>query len=308
MPLPKPYVDAVIKRYVHSPTRASAVSPGFRGEALDAPRQTAYTYLMTDLREPRDVDEIPPYIKGLDEGSRPAARMNTEWAHDRVREAILRGDMPAGAVVSQVELAEALGVSRTPLREALRLLQREGLIEGRVNQRLLVAPVSWTDLEQLYAMRVSLEATAVMLTVPRIAPPRVEVMRSELERFERAARAGDQEAASGHHRAFHMELIAGAGDRIVQVIGDLWDYSERYRRLFFASDSAPPSRLESAQREHAELVQAASRGEREVAAEVLARHLSSTALAILADKAPEHDPVAIRSALRLISRGEGAAA
>jgi DNA-binding GntR family transcriptional regulator len=234
--------------------------------------------------------------------------MSTEWAHNRVREAILRGEMPAGAPVSQVELSQALGVSRTPLREALRLLQREGLIEGKVNQQLRVAPVSWCDLEQLYAMRISLEAAAVLSTVPRLDRSRLVVMHDALTAFEDAAAAEDHELASEHHRDFHMEFVAGAGDRVMGLIQDLWDHSERYRRIFFASDSAPPSRLKSAQLEHAQLVEAAETRNGERVAELLARHLARTALAILADKAPEHDPVLIRSALRLTCRSDGALA
>jgi DNA-binding GntR family transcriptional regulator len=251
-----------------------------------------------------DSEDQPASLAGLEDVPRPAARMSTEWVHDRVREAIIRGDIPAGAPISQVELADALGVSRTPLREALRLLQREGLIEGRVNQRPRVAPVSWSDLEQLYAMRVTLEATAAILTVPRLTPERLDAMRDSLAQFERAGSAGDHEAAGEHHRAFHMDLISGAGDRIGQVIGDLWDHSERYRRLFFITDSAPVSRLESAQREHDEIIRAAAAGDAWLTAELLARHLARTALAIIADRAPEHDPAVIRAALRLILRSE----
>ena len=77
------------------------------------------------------------------------------------------GSSPPGAVMSQVALAEELGISRTPLREALRMLQSEGLVEGEPNRRVRVAPMTRTDLEELCVMRVTLEAEAIRLSVPR---------------------------------------------------------------------------------------------------------------------------------------------
>ena len=62
--------------------------------------------------------------------------------HDRLRDAILSGELAAGTVMSQVELARRFNVSRTPLREAIRMLQREGLIEGEANRRVRVTPIS----------------------------------------------------------------------------------------------------------------------------------------------------------------------
>ena len=93
---------------------------------------------------------------------------NTEDVYERVRNAILDGQLAPGAVMSQVALAEELGISRTPLREALRMLQSEGLVEGEPNRRVRVAPMTASDLEELYVMRVTLEAEALRLSVPRM--------------------------------------------------------------------------------------------------------------------------------------------
>src|SRR5215467_264664 len=96
----------------------------------------------------------------------PAPELSTEVVHDRLRRAILRGEFDPKVPLSQVKLAARLGVSRTPLREALRMLQREGLIDSEPNRRVRVAALSLADLEQLYAARVLIEALAVRLTVP----------------------------------------------------------------------------------------------------------------------------------------------
>ena len=89
-----------------------------------------------------------------------ARRDNVEQVYRRVREAILEGEIAPGAVMSQVALADELGVSRTPLREALRMLQSEGLVDAQANRRVTVRPISATDLEELVVMRVALETEA----------------------------------------------------------------------------------------------------------------------------------------------------
>src|SRR5881275_3161901 len=90
----------------------------------------------------------------------PARRDNVEQVYRRVREAI-----EAGAAMSQVALADELGVSCTPLREALRMLQSEGLVDAQANRRVTVKPISATDVEELVVMRVALETEALRLSV-----------------------------------------------------------------------------------------------------------------------------------------------
>src|SRR5207244_5260841 len=91
---------------------------------------------------------------------------STEVVHARLRDGIVRGEFDPRVPISQVQLARRLGVSRTPLREALRMLQREGLIDSEPNRRVRVAPLSVSDLEQLYAARVVVEALALRLSAP----------------------------------------------------------------------------------------------------------------------------------------------
>src|SRR4249919_562785 len=115
---------------------------------------------------------------GHDGGAAP--ELSTEVVHDRLRESILRGEFDPRVPLSQVQLAARLGVSRTPLREALRMLQREGLIDSEPNRRVRVTELSVADLEQLYAGRVMIEALAVRLTVPRYTTEDVAELRAAL--------------------------------------------------------------------------------------------------------------------------------
>ena len=94
----------------------------------------------------------------------PKPRDMTWTVYTSLRESILNGALPPGESLSQVQLATKLGVSRGPLREAVRMLQREGLVEAEVNRRGRVSSFSIDDLEQLYAMRIVHESLAIRIT------------------------------------------------------------------------------------------------------------------------------------------------
>src|SRR3954469_10804043 len=118
-------------------------------------------------------------------------RDNVEQVYRRVREAILAGEIAPGSVMSQVALADDLGVSRTPLREALRMLQSEGLVDAQANRRVTVRPLSATDLEELTVMRVALEAEAIRLSVERLAPEDIAALEGRLAEMTHFAQAED---------------------------------------------------------------------------------------------------------------------
>ena len=130
-----------------------------------------------------------------------ARRDNVEQVYRRVREAILEGEIPPGSAMSQVALADELGVSRTPLREALRMLQCEGLVDAQANRRVTVKPISATDLEELVVMRVALETEAdPALRQPALARRRSRRSRAGWRRWRtsprpRTTRAGRRRTA-----------------------------------------------------------------------------------------------------------------
>ncbi len=134
----------------------------------------------------------------------------SERAVGAVRELILRGDFEAGARLGEVELAERLGVSRTPVREALSRLAAEGLVEIVPNRGARVA--SWTvdELEDVFDLRAALEPELTALAVPHAQPADVDALDELAREMERVGAPGshqDLDAIVPLNRAFHDLLV-----------------------------------------------------------------------------------------------------
>jgi DNA-binding GntR family transcriptional regulator len=225
----------------------------------------------------------------------PLASMN--GIYELLREQILGGAFDPATPISQIKLAESLGVSRTPLREALRMLQRDGLIYSEPNRRVRVTALSITDLEELYASRIVIEALALRITLPRATTGDLDDLEAGLAAM--AVAAANQDVAQWEvpHREFHGVLRRHAGPRLNLLASELAAHGERYRRVYLTE----PIAWSSAAAEHAAILGAFRAGDDALAAERLARHLARTALTVIASVAPEHDALPVRMAIRLVA-------
>ena len=238
-------------------------------------------------------------LSGTDEqplGS--GARDTTVVIHRALRQAILRSDIAAGTFLSQVQLAKQFGVSRGPVREALRLLQREGLIEAEVNQRAKVSQFSVEDLEQLYAARIVIEAIALRVSVLHFNAEDLSDLERVLDELDELAGV-DVERWETVHRHFHLALVAHSGERMIHMIEQFIDHGERYRRVYITQG---PRSWTIGATEHHEIVQACVDRDSALASTLLARHLARTALTVFMLVAPEHNPELVRTALEQATR------
>jgi DNA-binding GntR family transcriptional regulator len=215
--------------------------------------------------------------------------------HEHLRTLILGGAIPPGAVLNQVELAPQLGVSRTPLREAIRMLQEEGLVVAEPQRRARVTGFDPEHLEAVYAQRVLLEAVATRVTASTATDEEVARLDALLAEMDARVRAHDFSAWQEAHRTFHVALVRRAGDQLLRAMTSTMDRSEHYRLMHQASGS--PDRERAA--EHAAIVAAHRERDADAAASELAAHLARTALSLIAQLAPAYDPVMIRTALQL---------
>lgn len=204
---------------------------------------------------------------------------SADLAYRELREAILTGHVSAGEVMSQVQLAAQMKISRTPLREAVRRLEAEGLLSSESNRRVRVSELTLQDLDEVYGQRLALEPLALHLSVPRLNREDLRTVHTALKTSTAALRAGDMDLFHEHHRTLHLGLVRRVGPRLLGTICDLWDHAERYRRVFLVDDE-DHSRVENSVRDHEELVAAAEQRDTVRCAEVLTRHLSTTALTI----------------------------
>jgi DNA-binding GntR family transcriptional regulator len=225
--------------------------------------------------------------------------------HARLRQMILDGELRPGAILSQIQLSQSLEISRTPLREALRMLQQEGLITSEPNRRVHVAPLDLEDLEFVYSERIMLETLGLALTTTRFTPADLDEMADLLRECRDATEKGDRDRFNQAHRKFHRALVSSAPNRLQSTVGQLIDRSERYRNLYAAVSSSNDLGRPVAVSEHDAIYEACEAGEPVGAAEQLGRHLARTALSIMAVLAPEHDPAVVRTALQMIVRDRG---
>jgi DNA-binding GntR family transcriptional regulator len=141
---------------------------------------------------------------------RTPAGPRTQRAYDYVREAILRGELPAGKVIVDAEVAAALGVSKTPVRQALKQLEQEGLLERGRRRQLVVRAFSTDQREEIIEVREALGTIAVRRACAVMSTEEVDLLRLSLLRQRRAAQAGDEDAFIELDEDFHLLLTQAA--------------------------------------------------------------------------------------------------
>ncbi len=226
----------------------------------------------------------------------PANPGHVEVVHARMRDAILRGDLKPGDEVRQERVGRDLNVSRTPLREALRMLEREGLVQYSANRSYRVTGFSVADMEQIYVARLPLEALAIRLTIPQMETPDLAALEGCMAQMDTFAAARDYEHWEVPHRAFHARLVGKGGVRVVRLLGELSDHAERYRR--FRTVKAPRAWSKGFQ-DHRSILEACAEGDAPGGALLLAHHLFHTAEDVIRMIGPGYEPADLRTALAM---------
>lgn len=198
-------------------------------------------------------------------GSLPRPQTAGNWLVERLREAIIAGELPANSAIRQEELAETYGVSRMPVRQALDILAVEGWVDLRPHRGAVVAALDPEDAIELFDLRLSLETLAIERSFPALT----DAQKAQIERAWNALRnrEGDVPAL---HQSLHMALYVAAGPRVMRLVLQQLDAVQRYLR--FESSALQVS--EADDQEHADLVAAALAGDVETGVRVLREHIS----------------------------------
>jgi DNA-binding GntR family transcriptional regulator len=198
-----------------------------------------------------------------------------EVAYDLVREQVLRGDLVPGAVIAQATLARELGISTTPLREALRRLMTEGLVELDAHRDARVTRLTAEEARDLVEIRRSLDPLAAGLAAERRTRADLALIRSTAD--ELLPLLKDPGAAELFtHRRFHVAIYSASHNQLlVQQLDALWDKADRYRRLAL-EDGRTDEDLDRTHAEHLALVDAIAAGDSGTAAAVMLAHVDAS--------------------------------
>jgi len=196
-------------------------------------------------------------------------RTKAEAVYQELSARILDGSMQPGSTVSQETLAAALGVSITPLREALRRLESDGLIILEAHRTLTVAPLSAREVRELYAVRLQLDPYAAGLAAelaPPVALDRIEALASRpLKTTPRARLKANRE--------FHQAIYYASGNAtLAEMLDRLWDRTDRYRMIVVQVGSEE----RKVEREHREIAAALRARDTVLSSRLMREHVAET--------------------------------
>jgi DNA-binding GntR family transcriptional regulator len=194
----------------------------------------------------------------------------TDLAYLQIRQQILEGTLAPETSLDQEELATGLGLSTTPVREALRRLESERLVVNRAHRDTVVAPLSAAMVEEVYAVRLSLDPLAVTLAATNA---------SDAER-ERILKLSEEKPASDDpiawiylNRRLHQSMYAASGNNIlVEMLDSLWDSTDRYRLIISKNNTI----TEVTQEEHSAIAAAIVDRNADRAGALMRAHLAAS--------------------------------
>ena len=194
-----------------------------------------------------------------------------------LRGAILKGDLKPGERLMELQLASKLGVSRTPIREAIRMLEQEGLAVTIPRKGAEVAKMTEKDMEDVLEIRLSLEGLAVRLSCEEITPAALQELKVAMENFEEKTRSGQfVEMAKADVKFREILYKASNNPKLQQLLNNLREQMYRYRVEYLKDDSIYPRLIE----EHQKMYDALKSKDSKLAESYVERHLHNQAEAV----------------------------
>lgn len=208
----------------------------------------------------------------------------TQRAYEEIRSAILEGRLEPGSLTSVRTLSDALGISRTPVREALVELANVQLVAFERNRGVRILEAHVHDVEEIFELRLLIEVPSVATAIERSAPDLIDELRASLE--EMRAHLDDEPAFMHHDWLFHRALLAATGnDRLVTFVESLRNQT-RMRGLSTAGRSRSLAAIVD---EHEAICGAVENADAEAAVAAMSQHLTNTRDLLIAQEHPRSD-------------------
>lgn len=197
----------------------------------------------------------------------------SDKVYESLRRAILEGRLSPGARLVERKLADQFKVSRTPVREAIRMLELEGLVSYLPRAGAVVTLVDKEEVLEIYRIRAVLEGLAARMAAEKISPAQVQQLTELFKSMEDLARKGDLVKLDEVHREFNdLIYIASGSPRLYSMITSLADHIYRYVRVGYGS----PGRISEANSEHSRIVEALALRDGDLAEESARKHIENS--------------------------------
>jgi DNA-binding GntR family transcriptional regulator len=219
------------------------------------------------------MDDLERYLakETNNDGSEPP-RLLREFAYERLKDAIRHTDVPPGYPLSETRISKILGVSRTPVREALQQLSQEGLVQVIPGRAVTVASRSIRDVLNVVHVRLLLEPEMMRLVSDSISSQQLTTLVTALEDMEKALVNGNQEDWSEADTIYHETLSEACPN---QLLGEIVvQMRNRVHHLANVDSQTNPNRLQSCTAEHREIVEAIVARNGQAASEAMRNHIN----------------------------------
>ncbi len=195
-----------------------------------------------------------------------------ELVYEELKLLIMTGQIEPGTRMMEIELAESMGVSRTPVREAIRQLEKDNLVTIEPRKGAYVSDISAEDFDSMMMVREPLEGLAAYLAAKNMTPEQIEEVKKAADACERAIASVDQEELTKTDTHFHRLITEGSGNTyLIRLCQELQEQVVRFRYIYFRS----AKRAEEISAEHRMIVEAIASGDAERARSYSIAHTSN---------------------------------
>ncbi len=207
---------------------------------------------------------------------RPPFASKSDYAYDEIKQRILSEELPPGGVVSQERIASEIGVSTTPVREALKRLATEGLVRLDTHRDARVSELTSREATSLYEVRLTVDPFAASLAAQRRTDEDAALIEERLAELHPMSGKAEFTALIAH-REFHRAVYrASHNEPLVTMLEGLWDKADRYRQVGLQGRTGTRKDIARVQKEHRDLARAVVKGEAEAAERVMRDHIANS--------------------------------